>query len=298
MAILPILAAPFYIYKTIIFDKKSYDFFSISRVNVNFLKPKEFVVKEDKNIEIGDADLYRKFHFKDFNVPVPIRHPLFRLIPWITSISSRKEPLLGLKIKGTDREFSLKFRPEETLDFNLGLASQRMFDYPAIRNTIINYGVNKIWKDLFSKSLTKFPKSYNEIFYNLYIYNLRHHLLPKLTLGLSFVKNNLGGVIELPYDEPGFKREVFWFFREGQVYTFSTVTDMSDFENRNLRRQIVTNLAVHEGDPSISKSIYNEFRSLSYDRKLDQEGMMYLYSAWSHVVKELEKVFLEKQVVL
>lgn len=46
------------------------------------------------------------------------------------------------------------------------------------------------------------------------------------------------------------------------------------------------------GDSSVP--VYSEYRELSYNRRVDQEGMLYLFAAWSHEFKKRE--FLKEMI--
>ena len=49
----------------------------------------------------------------------------------------------------------------------------------------------------------------------------------------------------------------------------------------NLRSKFLEAIVFSPVDESIGRFLYTEFKQLNYARQIDQEGMLYLFSAWS-----------------
>jgi hypothetical protein len=57
-------------------------------------------------------------------------------------------------------------------------------------------------------------------------------------------------------------------------------------EATDLRNRYLSSVKYFESNPSASHDIYKWYKMLPYKSKIDQEGMIYLFSAWTHLPDE------------
>jgi hypothetical protein len=185
---------------------------------------------------------------------------------------------------------------------------------PVFKNHIARKSEAEVWRDLFSKKLS-LPSNegkgffdslfvlrkvtYSDLVYNLYILYNRAQLLPLNAKRISFDPQTAHGLIELPSDDPLFKVERLYLLEKGLVYSLTLKTRMDieaavNFRNKILRETVFKNSTSDSAIP-----VYAHYKTIAYAHRVDQQGMAYLYSAWSHDLANKEYIrviilFLER----
>ena len=74
-----LLSSPYYFYNQIINKKYSSQWFNLTSFTDKVLTPGKKVELQEPNL--GNDDLWRKFHIKDTYIPLPYRNPFFFVAP-------------------------------------------------------------------------------------------------------------------------------------------------------------------------------------------------------------------------
>lgn len=252
--------------------------YSLSRYREDFLKPVSFDPVTDYKEEFGQ--LWKPFPLRNALVPLPVRHPLYKTIPIIQRYDTKLPPMIGMSIhssKGRELSNLYTIAPRFLPDFRQG---QELFKLPFVRNRILKYDPDELWKDIYSKELVIESKSMDEMIYDLYILYLRSEMIPDNVIKYGIIKNNLA-VMEVASPDRDYKVEMINRLLNGQIYTYVLKTDLTDKDSLNLRAKFLNDVNFSHVDSSMKDILYKEFKGLSYQRQVDQEGMLYLFSAWS-----------------
>ena len=304
--------APYHIYTLTLTEGVSTSFLAMKPSLPSFYDGQEMLFKKDLGNAREDSALYNIFHFSNLLMPMPYNNPIFSLIPTIKIESTG--PRLGATFidgKGADM---VSFMIEKTYKFETVSGDQKLFLLPIFRNHILKKSDNEVWKDLFSKKLSlpsnigsSFYKSlltlknvsYNDLVYNLYILYNRNHFFPKDTLRISFDKQTNYGLLELPSDDPKYLMERLLIIEKGIVYSIAIRTKINDFAAEHFRERIIKETIYKVSTIDSAIPIYAQYKNISYGNRIDQQGMSYLFAAWSHDLVNREYVrviilFLER----
>lgn len=272
-------------------------------VNTRFLQmdPTKSVFYDGKVVEINrptrmdDEGLYKTFHFYHFELPMPMNHLLFSMIPTIKIESSR--PRLGARFQNGKNAELFSFMLEKPYKLETTSGDQKLFILPIFKNYISRKSNDEIWGDLFQKklslpsnegesfleSLISLRKvSYNDLVYNLYILYNRRFVLPENTQTFSYYKEKNIGIVKLPSDDPRILVERLYIIQEGLIYPLVIRTRTSDVSAMNFRAKFIREINYKSSTADSAISIYGSYKQISYGQRIDQQGMAYLYSAWSH----------------
>ncbi len=272
-------------------------------VNTSFLvmKPAKPVLYNGDAIklpvpsEMKDESLYQTFHFGHFEMPLPINHPLFSMIPTIKIEGAG--PRLGANfLNGKDSEL-VSFILERSYKLNTTLGDQKLFILPVFKNYIARKNGEDIWRDLYEKKLslpsnqgesflasldTLKRVSYYELVYNLFILYNRHFFIPEEAQNIAFVAEKNMGLVSLPTDNPKYKRERLYVIEKGIVYPLLIRTRLNNLAAENFRRKLLKEITYKATSSDSAIPIYALYKRLPYSQRVDQQGMTYLFSAWSH----------------
>lgn len=272
-------------------------------VNTTFLvmKPARDVLYNGHEININhpaemtDEALYQTFHFAHFEMPMPFNHPGFSMIPTIKLEGAG--PRLGASfMNGKDYEL-FSFMLERTYKLNTTLGDQKLFILPVFKNYMARKNQEDVWRDLYEKklslpsnqgesfwaSLDKLKKvSYYDLVYNLFILYNRHFLIPQEVLHIGFLKGQNMGLVELPSDDHRYKKERLYLMENGIVYPLTIRTRLFNKTALNFRAKLLSEIKIKSNSTDAAIPIYAQYKRLPYGQRVDQQGMTYLYSAWSH----------------
>lgn len=244
---------------------------------------------------MDDEGLYKTFHFYHFELPMPMNHLLFSLIPTIKIESSG--PRLGARFQNGKNAELFSFMLEKTYKLETTSGDQKLFILPIFKNYISRKSGDEIWGDLFQKqlslpsnegesfyeSLISLRKvSYKDLVYNLYILYNRRYVLPTNTQNFSYYKEKNMGIVKLPSDDPRILVERLYILHEGLIYPLVIRTRTSDSSAMNFRAKFIREIQYKSTSTDSAISIYASYKQIPYGQRIDQQGMTYLYSAWSH----------------
>lgn len=273
-------------------------------VNTRFLvmKPSAPVFYDGHDVHFIHTDnentdnmLYREFHFDNFLLPMPFNHPIFSLIPTIKNESTG--PRLGASyLDGKNIEL-FSFMLEKVYKLETISGDQKIFLLPIFKNHIKRKSEEDVWRDLFSKKLL-LPSnagrsffesldvlkevSYSDLVYNLYILYNRTHLFPQNTKLISYNKETNQGIIELPSDDPKIRVERVFLIEKGMIYSMTIRTRRGLSHSESFRNRMLKEIKYKPSTTDSAIPIYAQYKSISYGNRIDQQGMTYLFSAWSH----------------
>lgn len=240
------------------------------------------------------GQLWREFPLRNTLVPLPVRHPLFQTIPIVHANSQKQLDKVGMIIasaQGRDLSSIITLPRTVHQDYSLG---QELFKLPFVRNRILKISPDQMWKDIFSHTIKVESKSMDEMIYDLYLLHVRSKILPKETLRFGLIKNDQIALIELASPDKDYMLELVLTFDNGNIYSYVLKTEKNSKDSRKLRSKFLNSISFMPMDPAMGKILYTEFKQLNYARQVDQEGMLYLFSAWS---QEVENVDLLREMI-
>lgn len=262
--------------------------------------------------DMADEGLYQNFHFGHYELPMPINHPLFYLIPIIKIEGAG--PRLGASFQNGKNMDLFSFMQERSYKFETTSGDQKLFLLPVFKNYISRKSNEEVWGDLFRKKLAlpsnegesfyqslKVIKqiSYYDLVYNLYVLYNRRFVLPPETQKFIFYPEKNMGIVELPSDDKKMLVERVYLIEGGFIYPILIKTRIGNTNAENLRQKFIQEIKYKATHSDSAISIYARYKQLSYGQRLDQQGMTYLYSAWSHDLNNKEFIrviimFLER----
>lgn len=285
--------APYHIYTLTLTEGVNTRFLKMDPTKSVFYDGSELVVT--KATTMNDVELYQTFHFGQFEIPMPINHPVFSLIPTIKIESG--VPRLGARFQNPKNVELFSFMMERGYQFETTTDQQKLFVLPFFKNYITRKSNDEIWGDIFLKKLS-LPSnegksffaslavlkdiSYKDLVYNLYILYNRRFVLPANTVKFSLYKERNIGVAELVSDEPDILVERVFVMEKGIVYPVVIRTRKDDLGAANFRTKFLSEIKYRTSNADSAISIYARYKQLPYVYRVDQQGMTYLYSAWSH----------------
>jgi hypothetical protein len=226
------------------------------------------------------GQLWREFSLRNTKIPLPVRHPLYQTVPIAESGDKKYPPKIGILILDSEGEeiasiYSL------AVDFFQELSlEQDLFKLPYVRNRILEFSSEKVWNDFFSFEISPVPKSLDSMIYDLYLLHLRSKMLPPETLEYGLLSENVALISFFSKDKKS-RIELFVTNKNGGLYSFVLKTSTKHSESEKLRAKYLQSISFQPVDPSLGEIIYKEFKQLNFSRQIDQEGMLYLFSAWT-----------------
>jgi len=237
--------------------------------------------------------LWKDFQLGNAYLPLPVRHPMYKTIPLLEIDKKNKNPILGIGIFSPEnKKLASLFLLSSSLreDYSFG---QELFKLPFVRNQIRSIEQNKLWKDVFSLEIVKNPKTLEKMIYELYILHIRSKIIPSQSLTYSLFENQMA-VIELDSKNKDFKTELVLKLQGDRVYSYILESSNQLEDGRKLRSKYFNRIQFKPLDLAYSRVLYTEFKQLNFSRQFDQEGMLYLYSAWS---QDYDQVELLKEMI-
>ncbi|MBI2520452.1 MAG: hypothetical protein HYV97_08535 [Bdellovibrio sp.] len=308
-AILLILWAPYHFYKTAVTDGIRSEYLNLGSLpeplyngKAEILGP--IVQLSDSHVE---QKLWQLFHFSDFQIPLPLHHPEVNFYPWIEEGEGR--PLIGGRFVDQSQVEVFTFTLLGGTPFTLRADKEKLFSLPAVKQLIFRRSAVQIWGDLFQKSikndladmapwhyLTRGPThSLDEMFYNLFLLHMRPVLMRQYQVeGLKYLASNKIGIVQVYDIDERYTSEYIFLFVNGIVYKIRLRIKKNNALGRSIRDVFLYNLSFEESSVDSSEKIYAAFRNLPYRTRVEQEGMVYLYAAWTHVTDRVE--FLREMI--
>ena len=233
------------------------------------------------------VQLWKEFQVRNSLIPLPTRHPLFQTVPIIEMRNKTSIPHVGVVLLDpTGREISRVYTLPNGLyqDHSQG---QELFKLPFFKKRIMNRSLEDLWKDIFSFKIEPKEKSLDEMIYDLYILHLRSKILPKETTRYGLIKDGKQAMIELTNPDKDYIVELVLTLDSGSIFSYVLKTERSKPESLKLRAKLLNSISFSPVDEAIGRLLYTEFKQLNFARQVDQEGMLYLFSAWTQAPENI-----------
>ena len=288
---------PYFYYDKLIHGQLSLQHYKLSRWDEAFLPPGE---KRGSGEAASDmSSLWREFHLRDVVVPLPAGHPLYRTVPIIQRLEGRAEPQIGMRLLSPSGREVVQLYLLKSGTWSDQLETQPVFQLPLVRKEIKKKTTEEVWADLFTHKIQGWDIPWSEMCYNLYLLHLRSKLLPPGVISYGPLEGKGMAYVEIPSKNKDYRTELVFSFDRGLLLSYVLVTDRTNPESDEVRARFLKGISFRASDKSIAPLIYREFKQLSFVRQTDQEGMLYLFSAWSHNLEDQEMLkemvyFLER----
>jgi hypothetical protein len=258
--------------------------------------------KHDKNDFKEYERLWSLFHFTHFKIPIPVHHPLYDIIP-VINLDEKNKQNLGLQIVNRKGVNMSKFTVLDMKRLSLNLGKYKLFNLPMYKKMILDTKLEKLWDDLFLKDLTlpdyetlgffKYIEAikiypYEELVYNLFILKMRAEMFPKNAISIGMLNEDKLGIVEVKSDNKKYSKEYIYLKENNNIRILELVTRKYTKAGKDYRNRVLKNIIYQESSEEASVHLYSFFRELNYTQKIDQEGMIYLYAAWSHSMRKKE----------
>ena len=285
--------APIHFYRLAITEGIQSEYLTLPAIPEALKKVKTIEVASTIREEEYYQNLWKNFHIKNFVVPLPVRHPQLKVIPKLRD--SLKSPRLGASMVNSNQEEIFEFMELEPFDMKLMMDEQKIFSLPIVRQEILKKSFEDVWVDLFSQTIglenlqnfSFFSYSLDYQFekrvYDLFLLEMRHYYFKgRKVEGLTYLKKINYGLLALTSLDERYNEEEIWILQNGVVYPVRMRTANWDPLAEAIRDRFIKTLKYKDTDQKSSEGIYSEYKTLPYAKKIDQEGMIYLFSAWSH----------------
>ncbi len=239
-------------------------------------------------------ELWKDFPLRSTMLPLPVRHPFFTTIPILDFDKKAKTLHLGMSFEGpggreNSRIYALPTGVQK--DYTTGVD---LFKLPYVKNRIVSRKADDLWKDIFTKTLVPEKKTLDEMIYDLYLLYIRSMILPKETIRYGLISGTSKAIMELESKDKDYIMELVMIQDRGSIYSHVLRTEKNNEESRKLRSKFLTSISYSPTDTAMARILYTEFKQLNFTRQVDQEGMLYLFSAWS---QDTSNVDLLKEMI-
>lgn len=302
-----LLMAPYHLYETALDEGIESDFISMDAPNEGFINPEGWTW--GSHIAKDQEKLWQTFHFSNYKVPMPIHHPLFMVVPEMSKRNQDKVDF-GATFKAFNGQESAHFQTLKTKDFSFNIERQKIFELPIFKKVILEKSTPELWEDLMTYSVALPNKGdkgvfsywsqlwqipYSELVYRLYLLQVRHDVFPKNAVSFSYNQELKKGVFEihefgvddtklLEQDlEPKYLNEIVVFLEKGVMHQLKLRTSYNNPNSLYYRKSFIEKLDYKLSTPDSVVPLYARYKQLDYKRRVDQEGMVYLFSSWTHM---------------
>jgi hypothetical protein len=277
---------PPYLYDQAIHGKSDHRFYQLNKFTRKFFTPTKNTFVSD--ISGSYSNLWKEFHVKDVVVPLPAGHPMYQAVPSVRLLPGISDPQLGIRFNGpTGREIA-RLQLIKSGIWSNEADGQELFRLPMVRKEILKRNQETIWRDVFTHKIVGWDLPWQEMVYNLYILHLRSIMLPEDFTNFGMIEGKEMAYVELPSKNKDYKTELIFSFEKGLLLSYLLVTDMHASDSKEMRARFINGISFRSSDPALTPIIYREFKQLSFSKQTDQEGMLYLMSAWSHDLNNTE----------
>lgn len=307
-----VLFAPYHIYYTALQEGIESDFIVMDIPKTGFIDPSPLNLT--KNFELyEDPKLWKNFHFSNYLLPLPIHHPAFMVVPLV---EGRKDLDIefGAVFLGLDNKEYVRFKTDQAPTFRVDLEAQKIFELPIFKTIIFSKTERELWDDLFELKLSLPLRSggifdylnnlweipYSQLVYNLFILQMRHQIFPEQAVGFSYYSEKDIALFEIHEEgvndtalfskglDPEYRNEIALMFNKGQLYQLRLRTLYNNTTAQFYRYQFLETLEYKHSVESSAVPIYASYKNLEYRQRIDQAGMVHLFSAWTHIPKKEE----------
>jgi hypothetical protein len=287
-AVVAVKMLPYYLYNQAINGKSTHKLYKLTHFRPSLLNPNSVgaVGEYDKSY----SNLWREFHLRDVVIPLPAGHPLYKITPFLKQVVSLSEPQLGLVFTNPSGREMARVHLLQAGVWSNQLEAQKLFKLPIVQNELKKKSDQDVWRDIFSMKIEGWDLPWQTMVYNLYILHLRASMIPQNILKFGLMPDGNMAYVEIPSKNKDYKTEIIFSFDRGLLLSYLLVTDRNSFDSREIRSRFIEGIKFRTTDKSLSQLIYREFKQLSFRRQTDSEGMLYLFSAWSHDPDNIELI--------
>lgn len=226
-------------------------------------------------------ELWKDFPIRSMLIPLPVRHPFFNTVPILEYDRKSKAIHLGMTFVGaTGRENSRLYALPVGFEQDYTSGAE-LFKLPYVKNRLVKVGPEELWKDVFTKVIVPERKSLDEMIYDLYLLYIRSKVLPRESKSYGLIPKSSTAIIGLDSKDKDYFMEMVMIQNRGSIYSYVLRTEKNSPESRKLRAKFLTSITFSPTDSVMARILYTEFKQLPFVRQVDQEGMLYLFSAWS-----------------
>ena len=284
--VVAIQTLPYVVYRRVMTGRYTHDLYRLPRWDEKLLHPK---LKMEMPKPSDDfSGLWRQFHVRDVVLQLPAGHPLFHPVAIITEVPKQADPQLGLRFVTSEEREMARLHLLKNGSWNSQWDAQGLFRLPLVRKVLRRHPPEKVWKDLFTREFKNWEIPWEEMVYNLYLLHLRASLLPPSTMSYGLLPGGTRAVVELESKNKDYRTELVFDFDGGLVLSYLMVSDLRDGSAQELRARFLREIHFRTSDQGLAQILYREFKQMSFARQTSEEGMLYLFSAWSHDPQQQE----------
>lgn len=281
-------------------------FLKISPPTASFLSGQILSVDAVVDHNLDANTHWRSLPMGNYLIPMPLRHPYFLVIPEI-DIDREKRVKIGWELQNQTLKTEVRVDLLGAQKYEYPFAENLLFRLPIFQNYLLTISAQQIWQDLFLLNLNM-PSSkdesfitwvkklwqipYTQLAYQLFILKTRQSLFPENVINLAYDHEKMMGVLELSPEQndslvnDNQRREQFFLLQEGLIQRLELTTRRYSDMAQAYRSRFISRFSWKASNPDVTVGIYNEFSKLPYNRRIDQEGMTYLFAGWTHVPKQ------------
>lgn len=282
-----VVVAPHFYYNDIVNNGEMNSWFTIPKYSEKLVVPKRPSQLNLVNKNINEK-LWKRFHFKTLLIPMPVKNPFYFVSPTLEYNKENKNTEFGVSIYDANNQLlsQIYFLPKFSMPKILN--SQKIFELPIVSNYIKKQPQEKVWNDLFTKNISSWDISFKDMFYHLYLLQLRSKLINSNVLSYEYITDIKKAILTLDFVDKDFISELVLSRRGNDIYPYIINTRVENKSAANIKFKMLRDISFQDTTATLADIIYQEFKSLEFFQQIDEEGMLYLLSAWSHNQKRLE----------
>ncbi len=274
---LVVIGAPKYFYLKIINNQYNGEWFETVTYKDIFVTPNKYIKYPTETYE-KEALLWNTFHIGDVLIPMPTQHPKFNVLPLLSYKKRRTQ--IGLKVNDmSSTELVQVFFPRNFFLPN-EINSQKIFQVPYVKKVIKTIKSSVLFKDLFERDLKNYASDIDTMIYSLYIFQMRMKIFPEKIISYKLLDDDTG-IMKLDSSDKDYLLEYIVTRKAGHLFSYILRTRKNSEDSFKMRAMYLKDISFLERDVKLSRFYYKEFKSLKYVDKIDQVGMLHLFSAWT-----------------
>lgn len=276
------------------------DYLKLPRSNEKIRVGIEYNSPKVNGLIVTENNVWKKLHFKSFKIPLPVHHPLFITLPYIEF--DKEKTNIGFRLLDQSEKEMITFLLEDEISLKQKFAD-KIFNLPFFKNRYSRLDFEKIWEDLFYLEIneSKYTRNFSvkklintpdkvifEMLYKIYILKMRHHLFEEDLKEINFWKERNMGIVKIIDDETKkgrpeqYQQEKIFYYTNGRFFKFYIRSKLNNIAATNFREKFLNDLEFFNSEKDDAIKLYSEYNTFPYYKKIGQEGMIYLYSAWTH----------------
>ena len=292
-----IFFGPSYLYRRVLTEGIDSPYLSFEKLPPYLFDGQTVDIPIPSEFESKEGEQWVSFPFENFLVPLPLGSLRYKLHPILEKSGLKTE--IGLQVISPRDFFFLSFKMGPVIRPQLDLGKDKIFGLPYFSSFIEAMSLEKIWEDLYTKKISLLQNqqklTLKEMVYNLFLLKTRKKIFKEEEIvSFSYFPKVQAFIGRMKYAQKGSKKEVISFFSKGQVFSYYLETVLNQERGEYLRAKIINEVLVEKRNPDKAIGLYARFKNLSFAEKIDQVGMIHLFSAWS---LDRSKVNFIKEIV-